>query len=83
MSEARLVPFTKERFGRIKERAEALGYTVISQWRPGLKTIRLADIVLRRGVGRRLAAQSSFEIINRRGFRNGDKASERERDKRG
>lgn len=41
-----LAPFSKQRFERIKARAEAKGYKVITTWQPGLKHIRLAPIVL-------------------------------------
>ena len=38
--------FSREQFDRIKAAAEDHGYTVVSKWRPGLKNIRLGDIVL-------------------------------------
>lgn len=38
--------YTREQFDRIKAAAESYGYTVVSKWRPGLKNIRLGDIVL-------------------------------------
>ncbi len=38
--------YSREEFDRIKAAAEERGYTVVSRWRPGLKTIRLGDIVL-------------------------------------
>ena len=42
----RSVSYSREQFDRIKAAAESYGYTVVSRWRPGLKTIRLGDIVL-------------------------------------
>ena len=38
--------FSREQFDRIKAAAESYGYTVVSTWRPGLKNMRLGDIVL-------------------------------------
>lgn len=38
--------YTREEFDRIKAAAEERGYTVVSRWRPGLRNIRLGDIVL-------------------------------------
>ena len=38
--------FSREEFDRIKAAAEEHGYTVVSKWRPGLKNIRLGDVVL-------------------------------------
>lgn len=43
---AQLAPFTKERYEEIKARAEASGRQIVTRWRPGLKSIRFADIVL-------------------------------------
>lgn len=44
-----LRPWTKEDFEHIKRIYEAAGYTVLTRWRPGLKHIRLEDIVLSYG----------------------------------
>lgn len=38
--------YTKEEFERMKAKLEAKGFTVISKWRKGLKTIKLGDTVL-------------------------------------
>ena len=38
--------YSREQFDRIKAAAEERGYTVVSKWRPGIKTIRLGEIVL-------------------------------------
>ena len=39
-------PQTREEYDQMKARLEALGFTVITKWRKGLKQIRLGDIVL-------------------------------------
>ncbi len=44
-----LRPWTKEDFEHVKRIYEAAGYTVQSRWRPGLKHIRLNDVVLSHG----------------------------------
>jgi hypothetical protein len=39
-------PETKDEFEVYKTNLEAKGFTVITKWRTGLKSIRLGDIVL-------------------------------------
>ena len=39
-------PQTREEFDACKAGLEARGFSVITRWRRGLKTIRLGDIVL-------------------------------------
>jgi len=39
-------PQTREEFDAYKARPEAAGFTVLTRWRKGLKSIRLGDIVL-------------------------------------
>jgi hypothetical protein len=46
MKEDDAVPFTRERFEKLKAAAERNGFTVVTRWRPGLKRIRLSEIVL-------------------------------------
>ena len=41
-----LTPFTRERFDELKALYEGHGYKVLSKWRPGIKRLRLDDIVL-------------------------------------
>lgn len=38
--------WTRERYEDVKARAEARGYVVVTRWRPGLKRIEFAPIVL-------------------------------------
>jgi hypothetical protein len=38
--------FTREEYDRLKAAYEAAGYTVVSKYRRGLKSIRLGDVVL-------------------------------------
>lgn len=42
----RLRPFTRKRYETIKANAEALGYTVQTKFRKGIKSIKLSPIVL-------------------------------------
>lgn len=39
-------PQSREEFDRYKSELEARGFSVLTRWRKGLKTIRLGDIVL-------------------------------------
>lgn len=39
-------PQTREEFGAYKAELEARGFSVLTRWRKGLKTIRLGDVVL-------------------------------------
>jgi hypothetical protein len=39
-------PQTREQFDAYKAELEARGFTVLTRWRRGLKTIRLGDVVL-------------------------------------
>ena len=42
-----LQPWTKEKYNALQAHAMAKGLTVVSKWRPGIKRIRMGDIVLR------------------------------------
>jgi len=53
--------YSREQFDRIKAAAEGYGYTVVSKWRPGLKTIRLGDIVLSEPPSHVLPAETQRE----------------------
>lgn len=44
-----LSPISKTRFEQIKAAAEGAGYTVTNKWRNGVKSVKLAPIVISEG----------------------------------
>jgi len=53
MSREKLKPWICRRFDKIKATFEHAGYVVVSRWKPGLRHIRLGDVVLREGIEKR------------------------------
>jgi hypothetical protein len=47
-----LLPISRELYDALRAQLEAVGYQVLTRWRPGLRRIRLGPIVLARDADR-------------------------------